>query len=191
MIYKSCTDVENSIFFIHNILTFCCSSGTVGDFIVKDEYNGEIIDVEQFLKKREEFRNRFKLGKVDQRCLNCGKLEERDWNENFSLGYVCIAHHTKCSCNCFYCSFAEKKREWNRRKVYDISKAFKNFLKSVPVEENFYVNITGGECSEYPKNELNTIINETIKNGGFLHFMSSGMFFSKEISNVLKKGKEL
>ena len=105
MIYKSCSDVENSIFFIQNIIALCCSSGSVGDFILKDKYNGETININEFLEKREEFINRFKSGQIDERCLNCGKLEERDWDDNFSLGCITIAHHTKCSCNCFYCFF--------------------------------------------------------------------------------------
>lgn len=189
MKYKSCRDVENSMFFILDSLTFCCNYGSSENFIYKKEYNGEIINLDYFLEKREEYRNKFKSGNLDDRCKNCGKLEERDWDEELKISHICIAHHSKCSCNCFYCNFSKEKRYWNKRKSYNISNVFKKVLSEFPMQENFYVNLVGGECSEYSKSELNTIINETIKHNGFLYFTSSGMFYSKEIAQAIKKGR--
>ena len=99
MKYKSCKDVESSILFIHNLLTFCCSCGSFGDFIYSKNYNGEIINYEDFLTKRNAFREQFKNDTVDERCHNCSFYQDGDWQDDFKLSYICIAHRTKCSCN--------------------------------------------------------------------------------------------
>lgn len=189
MIYKSCKEVEHSLFFILDILSFCCHCGSVGKFIYKDKYNGEIIDLNDFLRKREEFRNDFKKGIIDKHCENCANLVEKDWSEDFDIEHISIAHHSKCSCNCFYCNFAAEKKYWNKRKTYDIARAYKELLRTFKLRDNFHVDVVGGECCEYHRGELSTIINETIKSNGFLQFFSSGMFYSKEIASVLAQGK--
>ncbi len=189
MRYKSCKEAESSIHFILNLVTFCCNCGNAGDMIYKQNYNGELIDYDDFLISRNKFRERFINDTIPKRCRTCGSLRENDWSDDFKLSYICLAHRSKCSCRCFYCYFEENKQHWNEREVYNILPAFRGVLNTFPLASSFSVNLVGGECSEYPEEELNGIVSETIKHNGFLNFTTSGLFYSEKIEEALRFGK--
>ncbi len=169
-------------------VTFCCSCGSFGDYVYRNGYKGELIEYEDFLAVRNKLRERFINGSVPERCKSCADYEIKNWRDTHLLNYVCIAHRSKCSCNCFYCYFSEKKQYWNTREVYNIAPVFKHILNTFPLQYNFIVNLVGGECSEYPEEELNTIIDETIKHEGLLQFTTSGIFFNEKIAQTTPYG---
>ena len=189
MRYKSCKEVESSIHFILNTVTFCCNCGNVGDMVYRENYNGELIDYDDFMSVRNRFRERFINDTLPERCRTCASLRENDWSDDFKLNYICVAHRSKCSCNCFYCNFTPEKQYWNTREVYNIAPVFNRVLNTFPLEYNFMVNLVGGECSEYPREELDGIIDETIKHDGVLQFTTSGMFYNDKIAEVLRLSK--
>lgn len=187
MKYKSCKDIESSLLFIHNTLAFCCSCGSVGDFIYSENYKGEEIDYADFLRVRNEFRQRFIDDTIDDRCRNCSFYQEDDWDEDFKLSYICIAHRTKCSCDCFYCNFAKEKDYYNTREVYNIIPAYKKLLEDFPLSEELMINLVGGECTEYPEYEFNGLVDLGSKKNAFFNFTTSGIFYKEKIAKVLQK----
>ena len=189
MIYKSCKDVESSVHFILDAVTFCCSCGSFGEFVYKRDYNGEIINFDDYLSARNRFRDMFLSGNLPERCQKCGNLIEKEWDDDFKINYICVAHRSKCSCRCFYCGLNAEKKRWNERIVYNILPAFRVILNTFPLAPSFSVNLVGGECSEYPKEELDGIVDETVKHNGFINFTTSGLFYSDKIRETIAIGK--
>lgn len=181
MRYVSCLCMEYGISFLPDCLKPCAPGAEI-KFL--ENYNGELIEPEFYYELREKYRKMFKAGVIPNQCTTCGCLEEKDWIENSPIKYVGINHRSKCSCNCVYCAMSDNKEYYNSLKSYDILPVLQG-LADKNVLQGTTLDIAGGECCEYENNELEKIVEFAIKYNLWIHFFSSGIFYSKSIEEML------
>lgn len=184
MKYVSCRSIEYGVVFLANSIKPCAPGKEI--FFASD-YNGELLDTDAYLEAREKYRNMFKSGELPNQCKDCGCLEEKEWPENSPISYIGVNNRTKCSCNCFYCTFAEEKEYWNTLKTYNILPILQD-LTDKKIVQGATLDIAGGECTEYDNNELEDIVEFALENKFWLHLFSSGIRYSKAVEEVLNKG---
>ena len=76
-----------------------------------NNYKGELIDWDNFFKKRNQLREGARNGHAPQKCEGCYYLKEQDWNTDNYIDEVLIGHFTHCNCNCIYC-YTEKDKKF-------------------------------------------------------------------------------
>ena len=106
MKYLSCLLLESGMAFGRCDVKPCTPGNKI--FWAKDYY-GQPFDADAYLKLRNEYVDMMKRGEIPEQCVGCSNLEERDWPDEPGVEFIAIANETKCSCNCYYCWFAEKK----------------------------------------------------------------------------------
>lgn len=183
MKYVSCLLLESGMAFGKDDIR-PCTCNPFGDIFWAKEYYGGPFNVEKYLSLRKKYTDMMKAGTPPEQCKGCYNLEYKDWNDEPSIEFIVIGNETKCSCNCFYCWFAEEKEYFNNYQAYDFMPILKtlqehNLLKKTTLD------IVGGECTEYPKGKLRDIIDFAKKNNCKMHFYSSGINFSEEIAEAL------
>ncbi len=183
MKYVSCINIESGLVFLNNAVKPCAPGKEI--FFMSD-YKGEFLDVDKYLEVRNKYRNMFRSGQPPCQCQGCPCLQEKDWDDDNYVRYVGLNNHTKCSCNCVYCIFADDKKYWNNLKTYEIfpvlqDLAKRNLLKDTTIE------VAGGECTEYKNKELERILDFVLENKFWLHLYSSGMFYSRAVETALNK----
>lgn len=185
MKYLSCLLLESGMAFGRNDVKPC----TPGYKIYwARKYKGEPFDADKYLALRNKYVEMMKKGKIPKQCVGCSNLEEKDWPDEPGVEFIVVGNETKCSCNCYYCWFSKKKGYYNNFKSYDIMPIL-NALKEKNLLRHTTFDIVGGECTEYPKEKLDNLINFAIKNDYWLHFFSSGIFYSESIAEAMHKSK--
>ncbi|MBQ8887518.1 MAG: radical SAM protein [Candidatus Gastranaerophilales bacterium] len=174
-------------------LTYCCASFDK-KLTFKENYHGELIDIDEYIKNRELFIEQCKQGNFPEVCKDCPTLEERDWDETPGFIDVSVSNRTKCSCNCTYCIISsggreDVKKDLNTRQTYDVRPLLNQFREKNMFKPNCHFIIGGGECAEYPKGELKWLVDFVFEQKGSIEFLSAGIKFSDDIKNALRKGK--
>ena len=110
MKYKSCKDIEGSIYIAPNEIRSCCQR-----FFYKDKMRGDakLIDIENdetpnandISVARQQLFEKIQNGKAES-CEGCPFLYERDTKPNFNskINHLSIEHHSVCNLRCSYCS---------------------------------------------------------------------------------------
>lgn len=190
MKYKCCKSAISSFMIINNSLSFChCLTGDKYAFY--NNYTGQQDFIEKYLSARKQYIKNCKIKKdIPSICNICAFLQNSDWDEALGIDFINIANRSKCSCNCIYCiatkGNTEKRKELNRRKVYDIKSVLEPLAKNHLLKSSGKLYIEGGDCSEYPASELKYLIKYAKENNFCIEFPSHGMFYSKEIEYALK-----
>ena len=109
----------------------------------------------------------------------------KDWKQDGKFNLIVIAHRSNCSCNCIYCNFSKDKNYWNNRESYNIVPVLEDLRDRNLLAENLMISICGGECTEYPNNEFENIMEFIIKQKCKLWINSSGFNYSPLISKCL------
>lgn len=156
------------------------------------DYNGEIFDVEKYKIARDKITDILKSGEIPDGCKTCGILSEKEWDESIGIDTLEISHRYKCSvCDCIYCiateGSSEKKEYYNKLEPYDIKPAIINLRNNNVFLPESLFSINGGECAEYPTEELEWLVYLALKQKAKLFFLSSGLLFSKTIENALSR----
>lgn len=191
MKYKCCECTMSYFMITHDTLSFCCRLGKAKNAFIEN-YKGETNFIEKYYLARTKHIDNCKENKgVPQKCINCYQYKEENWQENIKIKFLGVANRTKCSCNCIYCTSTEgetqERKNLNTQEIWDIKPVLETIQKNDLIDEDCLLFIAGGECSEYPKDELKWLINFAKENKMKIQFASSGMFFSKEIEETLKK----
>ena len=183
MKYLSCLLLESGMAFGRCDVKPCTPGNKI--FWAKDYY-GQPFDADAYLKLRNEYVDMMKRGEIPEQCVGCSNLEERDWPDEPGVEFIAIANETKCSCNCYYCWFADEKDYYNKFRSYEVMPILQS-LKDKNLLRHTTLDIVGGECTEYPKEQLDTMINFALENGLWLHFFSSGINYSESIAEAMHK----
>lgn len=193
-IYKCCDYMLHQIVFDQTEVKPCCSetiSGNGTKFI--NNYDGEIVSQEEYSKKRDYYVDLFKSGKIPECCNGCPMIEEKEWDESLYFERIILAHIAKCSCNCIYCVYTynnpEMKKYYNTRKPYDIKPILTDLKNKNLIKENCQIIVGGGECAEFPRRELEWLLNFTKSTNCRISLLSSGITYSEPIRKILRTGK--
>ncbi len=195
MRYKCCDYLLHQIVFDQTDIKPCCATSMNKEsakFI--DNFNGGDFDIDEYIKQRNQYIEMFKQGNIPNCCKDCPMIREDDWDEkNLYFDRIIMANIAKCSCNCIYCVYTynnpELKQYYNTKKSYDIKPILKKLRDSNLLNNNILLIIGGGECSEFPKGELEWLIYFTSFNNGRIQILSSGIKYSKAIEQILRYGK--
>lgn len=190
MKFKCCDYLLNEIVFAQSsVIPCCCSPVHNYQTHFLSDFNGKEFSIEEYLSKRDHYINEFKSGKIPTSCTGCYKIQEKEWDESYLINRIIITNRTKCSCNCIYCSLVttsnQSKQELNTRQTYDIVPVLYDLYSKNIIQEGCIITIAGGECTEYPKGELEYILYMASFLNCKLEILSSGMFYSNSIKRVL------
>ena len=186
MIYKSCHLLEYGISFNSSSIRTCCCTKHKGggELVLKENFDGKNICIDELFAKKENYRRLFKMGTPPSECEGCPWIEENNWSIENKINYIHINHWTKCNCNCSYCFSFENKNEFNKFKNYQILPTLKTLLKEECVDNGTLVEFAGGECTELQ--EFDKIMDLLSKNHCKFTINSSGIKFNKKIEKNLK-----
>lgn len=191
---QCCEFLLNQIAFYNDAIRPCCSFSIEKNNLFSHNYNGDIEGIRKYLDIREDYIKAFINGQPPacyKGCTIFSTGEEVDQNYSFKLKTIIISHRVYCSCNCIYCepsSYGNKEHrlELNKAKSYDI-KPILNYLKDNNlIERNCRFLLCGGECSEYPEEELAWLLYFALSIDGEVLMLSSAIKYSPLIAEVLK-----
>ncbi len=185
MKYVSCLLLESGMAFGRNDVKPCTPGYKI--YWAK-EYYGQPFDADAYLELRNKYVDMMKRGEIPEQCVGCSNLEEKDWPEEPGVEFIVIGNETKCSCNCYYCWFAEKKDYYNKFRSYDVMPIL-TALKEKNLLRHTTFDIVGGECTEYENGKLEDIVKFAMDGDYWLHFFSSGIFYSEVIADAMKKSR--
>ena len=193
MRFRCCQHSISSFMITDTALSFCPKLSE-RKFAFWQNYKGENNFTERYIQSRKDFILNCQKGvNIPLQCQNCSLAVDAEWNVDFGINLIGIANRTHCSCNCIYCVVSdgniEKRKDLNRQEIWDVIPVLKELEENKLLKENGKIFVAGGECSEYPKDELNWLISFAFSRGWEIEFASSGMFFSDEIAAALKTGK--
>lgn len=174
-------------------LTYCCASFDK-KLTFKENYQGELIDVDDYIENRKKFIEQCKQGNFPEVCRDCPTLIEKDWDETPGFIDVSVSNRTKCSCDCIYCIISgggksEIKKDLNTRKTYDVRPLLNQLKDKNMFKTGCHFIIGGGECAEYPKGELKWLVDFVFSQNGSIEFLSAGITYSDDIAQALKYGE--
>ncbi len=190
---KCCRYLLHQIILSFGAIHPCCSktiSKTKSQIF--DNYKGEKIDMEEYTNKRQFMIDLFKTGFPPPCFKNCTVYEEPINHSNkISFDIINASHRTFCSANCIYCDLREKgnqdkRKELDNYNTYNIIPILKDIRNNNLINYNCEFFIDGGECSEYPKTELQYLILFALNNNCRLKLLSSGVKYSEIIAKALK-----
>ena len=190
MKYKSCIHLEHGVAFFSTSVLLCCISSHPGggNITFIDNYKGELIDWEEFSKKRNELRVQARNGITPEKCEGCYYLKEQEWNEGDYIDEVLIGHFTHCNCNCIYCYTEKDKKFFNTNKTYNIYPVMKDMIEKGVLSKNSTITFGGGEPTILQEFEelVNMLLDYDVYN---IRIHSDGIKYSPAIEKGLQLGK--
>lgn len=195
MEYLYCEKMNRQLCFNGSYIYACTVGNNTksnSNLIIKENYNGEPIDAEQFFVEREQIKLDAKNGKIPENCEGCHYLQLRDWDNvaaDRKIDYILISNYKRCNSRCIYCI---SRTDYNPKKdknpeTYNIIPVIKDMIDKGYVSEDTKFDFAGGECTLYPYFEelLTLLINSGIKN---IIIHSNAIIYSKAIENGIKTG---
>lgn len=202
---KVCKFLKENLEFYDNRIV-CCGQAILGDIenakkyftgINIAEYKNDF-DIEEHLKKREQYIKMYEEGNIPEFCRNCNLYTPSDIEDKFEINsykfkIINISHETICNCQCVYCCLSdegnsEKVEILNKQKSYDIIPILKQLEDKNLIDENTKIGIFGGECTLYPQ-ELNNIISFGEKHNCNFEIYSNGVVYNEDIEKLMKNNK--
>ncbi len=189
--YKSCNLVQHGLCFFDGSLAVCCNSpvdqvnGQMPP-LIRNNYSGEIIPKEELFAELDKYANIFRDGGCPKECLNCYKIEEKEWDEDKYINEITIAHFLKCNADCIYCA-NNLSPEQRRETTYKIYPILKHYIEEGVIKKGCEFHISGGEFSIY--NEANEIL-ELIAVSGFAKVIiaTNGIRYLESLFKALDMG---
>lgn len=195
MAYKCCEYLLHQIVFDQTDIKPCCET-SMNNNVIKfvEDFDGFKFDIKQYIEKRQIYIEKFKSNNIPLSCQHCPLIKESEWDENnIYFDRIIMANIAKCSCNCIYCVYTHDnpnlKSFYNSKKAYDIKPILLNLRNQNLLKDNFILIIGGGECTEFPKGELEWLLYFASACNGKIQILSSGIKYSKAIEQILKAGK--
>jgi poly(ribitol-phosphate) beta-N-acetylglucosaminyltransferase len=189
--YKTCEDLERSLYVAPNELRSCCQrffhEGKIrGDAKLLDIKGNNTPTSHDIKKAREKLFNEIQEDKNEQ-CKGCIFLKETEKKPNFSskISHLSIEHHSVCNLRCSYCSdvyYAGKKSKYN---VVE----FISFLSKDKALDNCEQVVWGGGEPTLDKS-FEEILEEIHKHANpkiYHRVFTNSVRFSEAIPKFLKK----
>ena len=190
MRYKSCDWIENGISFDVDSYKVCClySSFGGGNTIVKSNYTGEEVFWNEFFTFKQRIKEQHKLGKINEKCVGCVNLIEKEWEETSNkISFINLDYWTKCNSCCSYCFTSKDKEKYNSFKNYNFLPVLEDMIEKNIISPVGHISFGGGEVTLLP--EFEEILNKFI-DIGFKHIKihTSAIQYSKAIERGLEEG---
>lgn len=189
MKFLCCKTLFRDLIFHPDVVAFCCAKVT-DELLCFEKYDGRVITKESYLAARNKYIDNFKKGIIPDVCKRCHNLEEKEWDESAGFNVLSLAYKTKCSiCDCFYCTLSQgnpdKKKEQNNIKTYDIRPILENLRNENMILPGCSISVSGGECCEYPKGELEYMTYFAQVNNCVIEYLTSAIKYSDCIASAL------
>lgn len=159
-----------------------------GQPVLYPDYQGEVIDWNEFFQNREKHIELMKKGGALPACEGCFWIREREWPERKNeFRYILINVWTKCNLFCIYCDTHSNKTVIDNTKEYNISNVIKDMIEKKVVTQNTKIDIAGGEAT-LDKNFnsfLSMLLTEGIKN---ININTNATIYTPSISAGIRKG---
>ncbi len=185
MKYVSCLLLESGMAFGRNDVKPCTPGYKI--YWAKDYYGGPF-DADKYLELRNHYVDMMRRGELPEQCIGCSNLEEKDWPDEPGIEFIAVANETKCSCDCYYCWFAEEKEHYNKFRSYDVMPIL-TALKEKNLLRHTTFDVCGGECTEYDNGKLEALVNFVMSDDYWIHFFSSGIIYSEVIAEAMRKSR--
>lgn len=191
MKFRCCQMLLHHLVFAQStVIPCCCSPVQRYDTQFFNKFDGDQFDIDEYTKQRNYYVDIFKQGKEPDCCQGCPLIVEKEWDEDVYFTNIIVTNRTYCSCNCIYCSLLEndpdKKQELNTQIPYDVKPVLTDMKNNNFIQPGCNFMIAGGECTEYPDNELEWLLNYAIDSRCNIEILSSGIKYSEAIENALK-----
>ena len=183
--YKCCNALLHKIAINPDNINFCCSPYD-NKLQYLNNYNGELINIEDYIQKRSYYLEQFKAGCIPTPCQNCSYCEERDdWDEEIGFEFISISSRTQCNCDCIYCVQSkgdpEVKKYLNERKCWDVRPVIKELYNYNLIKKDCVYIIGGGEPTVFPEGELEYLAYIGFLTQSNIVFLSNGIIYNKSI----------
>ena len=159
-----------------------------GQPVLYSDYNGELIDWNQFFENREKHIELMKNGGSLPACEGCFWIREKDWPERKrEFKYILINVWTKCNLFCIYCDTHSNRTVIDNTKEYNIYNVIKDMIDKKVITPNTKIDIAGGEAT-LDKNFnsfLSMLLTEGIKN---ININTNATIYTPSISAGIRKG---
>ena len=159
-----------------------------GQPVLYENYNGELIDWEDFFKKRDEHIELMKKGFSLHACRDCLWIKNAKWDERKKeFRYILLNVWTKCNLFCIYCSNHKDENVLKNTKEYNLIPVIKDMIDKGVVNENTKFDIAGGESTLDPhfNDLLALLIDNGIKN---ININTNALIYSESIKRGIEKG---
>ena len=158
--------------------------------LIKENYNGEPINWEEFFTQREEIKKNFKEGNQFENCKGCFFLHEEDWdniNTQREFKYIQFSHWLMCNSKCIYCTNHTAYDKSKLTDTYDSVPVLKDLINKKYVNENTKIDFAGGEPTLYYKfNDLLKLLLDKKVRDIIVH--TNAILYNKTIEKGIKKG---
>lgn len=183
MKYKSCHLLEHGISIDVNSIRACCllHDEYKGKPVILDEFKDGKIDWDEVFYTKRQQRQQQREQTLPE-CEGCRLLREADWDCEDYIAYINIDHWRHCNSKCIYC---ERQQEPVPHKNNALP-AIKELIKRGMFENSGEVTFEGGEPTVLK--EFDALLKLFIKERTRIRIHSSGIKYSRMVSDGLKKG---
>lgn len=149
--YISCDLIEHGLDFFTDSINFCCRIPPTdkGYKKILENYNGELIDWENFFKIKRNYRNQMKKGNIVPECKNCIYLQEKEWDNEDYISFINFNNWTICNEHCVYCWLNDKDKPHQIQ--YNVFPAIKDMAEKGYLKKGGHITIAGGEPCVAPE----------------------------------------
>ncbi len=188
--YRSCHSIEGEIFFNHlNKIGYCCMlTPNGGQPVLYENYTGELIEWEEFFKRRDEHITLMKNNGSLQACSDCFWIRTDNWAERKKeFRYILLNIWVKCNLFCSYCTNHTDMNVLNNTKEYDIIPVLKDMTEKGILTKDTKIDIAGGESTldKNFNNLLMLLINAGVKN---ININTNATIYSDSIKTGIESG---
>lgn len=189
--YYSCKWIESGLVFFPYKLTMCCYCGHEGGghVMLRNNYDGKNIDFGRIFHIKNKFREFHKKGKINQNCIGCPFLTEKEWEQNKNqFDNLYISHWTHCNSKCIYCYSTIHPEEFKYHKPYSVLPFIREMLEKKLLVPGGSIHFGGGEPTLLA--EFEELI-ELLLDYKFydLRIHTSGIKYSPVIERGIKEGR--
>lgn len=190
MNYTSCNWLLHGLNFEMGHIEMCCLRCHIGEghVILKNPYNGELLDWDKFFEVKQKFINQNKDGAIDSRCEGCFNLENKDWDDSQRyFSFIHFNHWTRCNCDCMYCYTTFQKEFFNKRPHYNVLPIIKDLFAHNLFRPGGEITFAGGEPTILEEFEdlMNFLVDNNARN---ITVHTSGVKYSKALARAVKEG---
>ena len=188
MKFKCCDALLHKLAINPDNINFCCSPYD-NKLQYLDNYNGELIDIEDYKKKREYYLSKFKAGEIPEPCQNCSHCQENEWDEKIGFSFISISTRTKCNCDCFYCVHSKGNpdtKHWlNTKDCWDVKPVIKElFNNNLILGKCIYI-IGGGEPTVFPQGELEYLAYIGLLTKANIVILTNAIIYNESIAKII------
>ena len=186
--YYSCSWLERGLVFFPHKLSFCCHCGHTGGghTLIRNNFDGQNINWDRFLKIKTMFKNFHKEGKINSACIGCPFLKYKKWEEGDYIENLYISHWTYCNAKCIYCYERQNPDEFLINKNYKVLPFIKELHETGTLRAGGKIYFGGGEPAIL--DEFEDIITYLLDNFYWgIRVHSSGIKYSPAMARAIEE----